>query len=95
LTPISGILARFTLNDPNNRIIGEEIGTFAIRLAPELSAPLDQMVSSNGATGEKAIWGKPANWVDYSGTVAGAGVGVTVFDHPTSFRHPTTWHARA
>ena len=70
-------------------------GTFGIRLAPELSAPLDHMTNSNGAEGEKAIWGKPADWVDYSGTMAGKSVGIAVFDHPKSFRHPTTWHARA
>ena len=42
-------------------------GTFAIRVAPDLSAPLGHMISSSGAEGEKAIWGKAANWVDYSG----------------------------
>src|SRR5947209_7327254 len=123
------IRARFTLNSPNNRVIGEETqsftfrgdaqtrvidcefvlyatngpldlgdtkeGTFAIRLAPELSASHAHMVNSNGAVGEKAIWGKPADWVSYSGTVAGKPVSVTVFDSPKSFRHPTTWHARA
>lgn len=123
------IRARFTLNSPNNRVIGEETqsfsfggdsqtrtidcefilyatngpldigdtkeGTFAIRLAPELSGPHALMVNSSGAVGEKAIWGKPADWVSYSGTLAGKPVSVTVFDSPKSFRHPTTWHARA
>ena len=70
-------------------------GTFGIRLAPELSAPHDHMTNSKGAEGEKAIWGKPANWVNYSGTIGGKTVGIAVFDHPTSFHHPTTWHARA
>jgi hypothetical protein len=70
-------------------------GTFAIRVAPELSAPLGHMINSNGAQGEKAIWGKAANWVDYSGNVSGMSVGIAVFDSPKSFRHPTTWHARA
>lgn len=70
-------------------------GTFAIRLAPELSNSHAQMLNSAGAKGEKAIWGKPANWVSYSGTVEGKAVTVTVFDSPKSFRHPTTWHARA
>ncbi len=125
----ASIVARFTLNDANNRVIGEETqsfafegdaqtrmvdcefvlkatagpldigdtkeGTFGIRLAPELSAPHDHMLNSSGAEGEKAIWGKRADWVDYSGTVSGKQAGVTVFDHPKSFRHPTTWHARA
>lgn len=70
-------------------------GTFALRLGPALSAPHDHMINSNGAEGEPAIWGKPAEWVEYSGTVSGKPVSVAVFDSPKSFRHPTTWHARA
>lgn len=70
-------------------------GAFAVRLNAELSAPHDHMLNSRGAKGEPAIWGKPADWVNYSGTVSGKTVGVVVFDHPSSFRHPTTWHARA
>ncbi|MGD0577517.1 MAG: PmoA family protein [Bryobacteraceae bacterium] len=123
------VRARFRLEDPNQRVIGEETqtytfggdgqtriidcefvlhatvgplvlgdtkeGTFGIRLARELSAPNDHMISSNGARGEPAIWGRPADWVAYSGAIAGKAVGIAVFDAPTSFRHPTTWHARA
>jgi len=70
-------------------------GTFALRLGRELSAPHDHMTNSNGAQGEPAIWGKPADWVEYTGTVSGKPVSVAVFDHPSSFHHPTTWHARA
>lgn len=69
-------------------------GTFAVRLNAELSTPHDHMLNSRGAVGEPAIWGKPADWVNYSGTVSGKTVGVVAFDHPSSFRHPTTWHAR-
>ena len=123
------VRARFTLNDPSNRVIAEETqsfifrgdsrtrtidcefilyatngpldigdtkeGTFGIRLAPELSAPHGRMINSKGAEGEKAIWGKPADWVDYEGVISGKPVGIAVFDSPSSFRHPTTWHARA
>jgi hypothetical protein len=70
-------------------------GTFAIRLGPGLSAPRGHMINSRGGQGEKEIWGKPADWVDYYGTVGGHKVGIAVFEHPKSFRHPTTWHARA
>ncbi len=70
-------------------------GTFGIRLRAELSAPHDHMLNSEGAQGEPAMWGKPADWVNYSGTVEGKPVGIAVFDSPVSFRHPTTWHARA
>jgi hypothetical protein len=69
-------------------------GTFGIRLGRDLSAPLGHMINSHGSEGETAIWGKPADWVDYHGSSSGHAIGVTVFDHPKSFRHPTTWHAR-
>ena len=70
-------------------------GTFGIRLGADLSAPRGHMINSHGAKGEKAIWGKPADWVNYYGEVSGRKVGIVAFDHPKSFRHPTTWHARA
>ena len=69
-------------------------GTLGIRLAKELNSPPGHMVNSAGAEGEKGIWGKQADWVDYDGTVAGEKLGVAVFDSPRSFRHPTWWHAR-
>ena len=69
-------------------------GTFGIRVIKELDSPPGHMVNSHGAEGEKAIWGKPADWVDYYGKVANEDVGIAVLDHPKSFRHPTTWHAR-
>jgi Family of unknown function (DUF6807) len=70
-------------------------GTFGVRLCRQLSAPLVRMTNSSGAEGERAIWGKPADWVEYSGVISSVPVHVAVFDHPTSFRHPTTWHARS
>lgn len=70
-------------------------GTFGIRLGPGLSQPRVHMINSHGGQGEKEIWGKPADWVAYMGNILGKDVGVAVFDHPKSFRHPTTWHARA
>src|SRR5436190_16202848 len=57
-------------------------GTFAIRVAKALDSPPGHMVNSNGAAGEKAMWGKRAEWVDYYGRVADEDVGVAVFDHP-------------
>ncbi len=69
-------------------------GSFAIRVASELDAPTGHMVNSAGAEGEKNIWGKPADWVNMDGTIAGEDLGIAVFDSPKSFRHPTTWMAR-
>jgi len=36
------------------------------------------MVNSNGGVGEKEIWGKKANWVDYYGNVDGEEVGIAI-----------------
>jgi hypothetical protein len=70
-------------------------GTFAIRVVKALDSPPGHMVNANGAGGEKAIWGKRSNWVDYYGRVAGEDVGLAIFDHPHNLRAPTYWHARA
>lgn len=70
-------------------------GSFGIRLAQDLGGARANMTNSEGAHGEKEIWGKRANWVSYQGEIGGKPVTVSVFDHPSSFRHPTTWHARA
>ncbi len=50
------------------RIGDTKEGTFAIRLVKALDSPPGRMVNSSGAVGEKATWGKRADWVDYSET---------------------------
>jgi hypothetical protein len=70
-------------------------GTFAIRVVKALDSPPGHMVNSNGAIGEKDIWGARAGWVDYYGRVGDEDVGIAVFDHPHNLRAPTYWHARA
>src|SRR5260370_20793369 len=80
-------------------------GMFAIRLAAPLEEeqPKDiaepkrtgKMVNAQNKSGEKNVWGKRSEWVDYFGKIDGAPVGITVFDHPSNPRSPTYWHARA
>lgn len=70
-------------------------GTFAIRVVKALEEPPGRMLNANGGEGEKQIWGKRANWVDYSGTVSGEPVGIAILDNPSNPKHPTYWHARA
>jgi hypothetical protein len=76
-------------------------GTMALRVRPELNST--QAKGGPPATGhylnsagdrDAAAWGKPAAWVDLSGTLAGKSLGIACFDHPTNLRHPSCWHAR-
>ena len=71
-------------------------GTFAIRMHDNLTEKRKGAVltSSEGATTMKSVWGKPAPWVDYAGTLDGEPVGIAIFDHPANPKHPTHWHAR-
>lgn len=75
----------------------KEGGFIALRIRDELRerSGSGTITNSEGGLGSKECWGKPAAWLDYSGPLEDHGVrGVAVFDHPTSFRHPTYWHAR-
>ena len=52
-----------------------------------------RIVTSTGIT-DKDAWSKRAPWVDYSGPVDGETLGIAMLNHPSSFRHPTSWHVR-
>ena len=95
-----------TLSPEQNVTFGDtKEGMFAIRLAAPLEEeqPKDvaepkrtgRMVNAQNKAGEKNVWGKRSEWVDYSGRLDGQPVGIAIFDHPSNPRHPTYWHARA
>jgi hypothetical protein len=80
-------------------------GAFGIRLAAALEEPeggppksgntipgTGTILNAEGET-SKTVWGKPSNWIDYSGEVDGEKVGVTVFDHSENSRR-ARWHVR-
>ena len=78
-------------------------GAFGVRLAAPLqeSAGKDsklsatgQITNAEGQVSERAVWGKPSNWVDYAGTLEGEKLGIAIFDHPQNSR-PARWHVRA
>jgi hypothetical protein len=79
-------------------------GFLAVRVAKNISEFFGggRLQNSEGQIGEDAIFGKPARWLDYSGTTAvyeGASrrtleEGVTYFDHPANPRYPSSWHVR-
>ncbi len=70
-------------------------GGFAFRLDEAFREDRGaRLRNSEGQSGSKQIWGKPAKWTDNSAVIGGAPVGVAMFDHPSNLRHPTRWHAR-
>ena len=71
----------------------KEAGLIAIRMATSISAHAT-LTNSSGAHGEEATWGKPADWCDISGPVAGKQYGIAAMDSPQNPRHPTRWHVR-
>jgi hypothetical protein len=75
-------------------------GTFAVRTHPNLQLireaddqPVGHAENSQGQV-DGTIWGQPAKWVCYFGTIEDTAMGLALFDHPQNLRHPTTWHAR-
>lgn len=52
-----------------------------------------KIINSNGDKDADA-WGKRATWCDFNGPVEGEHLGIAMLNHPSSFRHPTPWHAR-
>jgi Methane oxygenase PmoA len=80
-------------------------GTFAMRMATVLEEAsarekaggpprTGKLVNAQGGEGEKNVWGRRSEWVDYSGLIDGEKVGVAMMDHPGNPRHPTYWHSR-
>jgi hypothetical protein len=73
----------------------KEGGLCSVRVATSMDAKLEGRIeNAYGGVQEAETWGKRAHWCDYSGPVQGEIVGIAVFDHPHSFRHPTYWHVR-
>ena len=75
----------------------KEGGLAGVRMADALreKGGSGTITNSAGGVGAGECWGKPAAWCDYSGTLEGVGKrGLTVMDHPDSFRYPTHWHVR-
>lgn len=77
----------------------KDAGLLAVRVNPQISAhpTLTQSTgkTGEGMAGEKATWGKAAEWCDESGLIDGKPFGIAIFDAPGNPRFPTRWHVRA
>lgn len=78
-------------------------GFLGLRVAKHLSNQFGggTLRASSGDEGEKAIFGKRLEWVDYSGPVNPrlqtkdfTEEGITYFDHPDNPGYPNGWHVR-
>lgn len=76
-------------------------GMLGIRVAESISTVFGggTLTGSDGKTGEKALFGQPNRWMDYSGPITRtrdgvATEGVALFDHPLNPNHPVKWHVR-
>jgi hypothetical protein len=72
----------------------EEMG-LGVRVASPLreKGGNGRVVNNDGIAGAGNNWGKPAAWCDYSGTIDGRYVGVTMMASPENLR-PSWWHNR-
>jgi hypothetical protein len=72
----------------------KEAGLVAIRMNDQIPKNKAVLTNSTGAHGEKATWGKPADWCDISGKIDGKEYGIAAFDSPQNPLHPQQWHVR-
>ncbi|QDV36452.1 DUF6807 domain-containing protein [Tautonia plasticadhaerens] len=90
--------SQFTSPDGRPVELGKtKFGFLGVRVAKTISEQFGggTLTSSEGATGEDAIFGTRNRWVDYSGPVAPEVVeGICYLDHPDNPRHPSHWHVR-
>lgn len=71
----------------------EEMG-FGARVATAITEKNGGVITSNsGLKTAKNTWGQPADWCDYSGSVNGQRVGITLMVDPANFR-PSWFHNR-
>lgn len=86
-----------TLTPEAEVVLGDtkEAGTVSLRVASSIRVLSGgRLTNSWGGVNEGEVWGRRAEWCDYSGLLAGSVWGVAVLDHPSNPRHPTFWHAR-
>lgn len=87
---------RTTLEGAQDVKLGDtKEGAFAIRLAEEFTERRGgKIVDAEGRERMKQVWGKRADWVDYSAELQGEKLGVALLSHPSNPNHAPYWHAR-
>lgn len=71
----------------------EEMG-LGVRVATPITVTQGgQILDADGRRNEPEVWGHSSDWCDYSRSIDGTRVGITLFGHPSNFRRPW-FHAR-
>jgi hypothetical protein len=73
----------------------EEMG-LGVRLPTPIAEKVGKgglVTDSEGREGARAVWGKQADWCDYSGEMGGKQLGITIMPHARNFG-PCWWHSR-
>ena len=71
-------------------------GSFGIRINDAICEKTGKgkLENAEGKVGEKAVWGQPSAWCDYSGPINGTEVGLAILDDPAN-SPKACWHSRA
>jgi hypothetical protein len=91
--------SRFVPTSESLEFAQTNFGFLAVRVAKSVSAAFGSgvLTGSTGQTTEKALFGQPASWMDYSGPTdkhQQRTEGLTCIDHPSNPGQPTGWHVR-
>jgi hypothetical protein len=86
--------SEFTPKDGELRFGDQEEMGLGVRMATPLAVVKGgRIINSDGLKDESQVWGKPADWCAYTGSVDGRRAGVALMPHPQNFRR-SWFHAR-
>ncbi len=87
---------KLTATAPSVHFGDTKEGSFGLRVPDSMAVDTKAggVILNEHGERDDAAWGKRSRWVDYSGPVNGKTVGMTLFDHPSSYGHPCRWHVR-
>lgn len=68
---------------------------FSVRMDPDLAVINGgTMVNAENQKGEKATFGQPSAWMDFSGERLGKTEGIAILQHPSNMWYPSPWFTR-
>ncbi len=68
---------------------------FSVRMDPDLAVINGgTMINAENQKGEKATFGQPSAWMDFSGERMGKMEGIAILQHPSNMWYPSPWFTR-